>query len=197
MRILNLYASMNGNTEKVATEVEKSLFGMGHDVETVNVARDERELELLEYDITFIGGGVYSWLPCKAMLGWIDRQMAAAKKKGLILPNSPRVPGKFVSVYATYAGPHTGEAEAVPAIKYMGQLFDHIGVTIASEWSVVGEFSPEKMHFMNTCGRLGNIEGRPNADDLRAVREQVCALVQSLAPVVNMAHGADNASAAS
>lgn len=177
MKILNLYGSLNGQTEKVALEIEKVADQAGHNVTTVNLSKEGVIFDLLNYDFTFVGSGVYTWLPGKPVRDWINRQMTHAREKNLILPGSPRVPGRFACVYCTYAGPHTGEAEAIPAIKYMGQLFDHLGITVADEWSVVGAFVPEKMQHFNTCGRLGNIEGRPNAEDLRQIREKVSGLL--------------------
>ncbi|KAF1077081.1 flavodoxin domain-containing protein [Halodesulfovibrio sp. MK-HDV] len=180
MNILNLYASLNGQTEKIAREIEKTALMGEHIVTTVNVKKQEDIIDLLAYDFIFIGSGVYTWLPGKAMLDWMKRQMDYIRKNDLILPGSPRTPGKFVCVYCTYAGPHTGEAEAIPAIKYMGQLFDHLGITIVDEWSIVGAFIPKKMHQLNISGRLGNIEGRPNDEDLRQVRERVKGMLNSL-----------------
>lgn len=184
MKILNVYASLNGQTEKVALAVTQAAQDAGCTVTTLNIRTDNAEIDPLEYDLVFMGSGVYSWLPGKAMLKWMDAQMEAAKKAGRILPNSPRIPGKFAALYCTYAGPHTGEAEAVPAVKYMGQLFDHLGMTIAAEWCVPGAFVPKNMQFMNTQGRMGNIEDRPNSDDLAGVRGRVAALIDSLLPVV-------------
>ena len=188
MKILNIYASLNGQTEKVAREIEKACIENGCMVATINVRESVQDqmqaVDLLKSDITFIGSGVYTWLPVKQMLKWIEIQLASARNNGLILPGSPRIPGKFACVYSTYAGPHTGEAEAIPAIKYMGQLFDHLGITIAGEWAIPGAFIPEKMQAMNTSGRLGNIEGRPNAHDLKMVREQTAGLIKSLEPAV-------------
>lgn len=180
MNILNLYASLNGQTEKVALEIEKALVECVDSVTTVNVKTQDEVINLLNYDMIFIGSGVYTWLPGKSMMSWIDRQMDYARKNDLILPCSPKIPGKFVCIYATYAGPHTGEAEATPAIKYMGQLFDHLGFTIADEWSIPSAFVPKSFQHFNLSGRLGNIEGRPNADDLNAVREKTKGLIKYL-----------------
>ncbi|MEZ0576962.1 flavodoxin domain-containing protein [Halodesulfovibrio aestuarii] len=182
MNILNLYASLNGQTEKVAVEIEKAVTEGGHAVTTVNVKKNGAVIDLLAYDLTFIGSGVYTWLPGKAMLSWIENQMSYARQNDLILPGSPMIHGKFACVYCTYAGPHTGVDEAVPAIKYMGQLFAHHGITVADEWSIPGAFVPEKMWHYNTSGRLGNIEGRPNSEDLRQVREKTKGLISSLLP---------------
>ncbi|WP_291325515.1 flavodoxin domain-containing protein [Desulfovibrio sp. UCD-KL4C] len=180
MNILNMYASLNGQTEKVAFEIEKVVIEAGHAVTTINIEKQGDIIDLLEYDLTFIGSGVYTWLPGKGLLKWIEKQMDYARKNDLILPGSPKIPGKFACVYCTYAGPHTGEGEAIPAIKYMGQLFEHLGITVADEWSIVGAFVPEKMRHFNTCGRLGNIVGRPNAEDLRQVREKTKGVIDSL-----------------
>ncbi|TIH15886.1 hypothetical protein D0S45_09905 [Marinifilum sp. JC120] len=183
MKILNLYGSLNGQTEKVALEIEKAAVQAGHNVSTVNLNKEGVIFDLLNYDLTFVGSGVYTWLPGKSVQSWINRQLGNARDNNLILPGSPRIPGKFACVYCTYAGPHTGEAEAIPALKYMGQLFDHLGVTVADEWSIVGAFVPEKMQHFNTSGRLGDIEGRPNADDLKQVRERTVGLLGTLQSV--------------
>jgi hypothetical protein len=180
MNILNLYASLNGNTQKIARTVAAAAEEAGHTVRSINLKQDAEVIDLLEYDLTFIGSGVYTWLPDKSVLKWIDKQLAWARKDALIKPGSPRIPWKFACVYCTYAGPHTGEAEATPAIKYMGQLFDHLGITVADEWSIPGAFVPEKMTHFNTTGRLGNIEGRPNAEDLRQVCEKTLGLLANL-----------------
>ena len=187
MEILNLYASLNGQTQKVALEIEKAIVEGGNGVKTVNVKDQEDTINLLNYDMIFIGSGVYTWLPGKSMLNWIEKQMDYVRKNDLVLPCAPRIPGKFVCVYCTYAGPHTGEAEAIPAIKYMGQLFDHLGFTIADEWSIPGAFIPKKLQHFNLSGRLGNIEGRPNAEDLKHVREKTAGLIKSLSFTIETA----------
>ncbi|MCJ2163527.1 MULTISPECIES: flavodoxin domain-containing protein [unclassified Pseudodesulfovibrio] len=180
IQVLSIYASLNGQTEKASREIERACADNGCSVTSVNVRKHDDILSLLDADITFIGSGVYTWLPGKQMLKWIERQLGHARTEGLILPGSPRLPGKFACVYCTYGGPHTGEAEAVPCLKYMGQLFDHLGITVAAEWSIPGAFIPKGMQEMNVKGRLGNIEDRPNADDLKSVYQRTAGLIKAL-----------------
>lgn len=187
MNILNLYASLNGQTEKIAKVIEEACAQTGDSVITYNVREDKKELDLFLYDIIFIGSGVYTWLPGKHMINWITRQLDFARNNGMILPNAPRIPGKFACVYCTYAGPHTGEAEAIPAIKYMGQLFDHMGISIFDEWSIPAAFVPPKMQSMNTGGRLGNITGRPDANDLENIAERTKGVIETLRPAITTA----------
>ena len=83
---------------------------------------------------------------------------------------------KHALIFCTYSGPHTGIDEATPAGKYAGQFFEHLGITVLDEWYVVGEFHGSEER--STLGRLGDIRGRPNEQDLARVREAAVLLVQ-------------------
>jgi hypothetical protein len=170
MKILNLYFSATGNTEKVAKRIEKTLLEIGHEVKTLKVTKD-LDLTIPEYDFVFMGSGVYTWLPGKPLIGFIEKQRENYRS-GEIKPASPRRAGKKAVIYCTFGGGHTGTNEAVPAIKYMGQLFDHLGYEILSEWYIVGEFHG-RLAPLSESGRLGNIKGRPNEADLQEIAERV------------------------
>ncbi len=171
MRVLNLYYSMTGNTAKVADKINQALRFLGHDLESVSVDKDT-QVDVLDYDRVFVGSGVYAWLPGKPMQNLLTRLREGYAQRGLIKPCSPRI-GKEVISYCTYGGVHTGINEAIPAINYMGQLFDHLGFCVLGEWYFPGEYLQEKMQAMSKNGRLGNIVGRPNEADLRDVEEKV------------------------
>ena len=100
--------------------------------------------------------------------------------KGEVIPGSPRRPSAKAVIYCTYGGTHTGINEAIPAVKYMGQLFDHLGYAIVGEWYVVGEYRPEKMRHYSVSGRLGDIRGRPGEQDLRDIEERVKGVLKTL-----------------
>ena len=93
-------------------------------------------------------------------------------------PGAPKVPGKNALIFCTYSGPHTGIREAIPAGLYAGQYFEHLGFTVLDEWYVVGEFHGSLE--LSTQGRLGDIRGRPNEDDLRKVKEDSRRLVEAM-----------------
>lgn len=172
MRILNLYFSSTGNTEKVALEIAETAQREGHQVELLKIT-DNSNVDFSDYDFIFVGSGVYEWLPGQPVVKKFSELRKKYVKEGKLKPASPRLPGKKAVVYCTYGGAHTGVNEAIPAVKYMAQLFDHLGFEILDEWYVVGEYVPEKFKDFNLIGRLGDISGRPNADDLRAVAERV------------------------
>lgn len=171
MKVLSLYYSATGNTDKVAGRIEAALRDIGHEVESIKADKDI-ELNVLAYDFVFIGSGVYSWLPGKPLMDLIERLRKEYAGSGEIKPASPRRPGKKVVVYCTFGGGHTGANEALPAVKYMGQLFDHLGYEIIDEWYLTGEFHG-KLHHLSTTGRLGNILGRPNEADLQEISQRV------------------------
>jgi flavodoxin len=177
MKILNLYFSATGNTEKVAQRIDQTIRELGHEVETIKVSKDQ-DLDLLAYDFIFVGSGVYMWLPGKPMLDLIHQLREKYRVSGAIKAASPRLPGKKTVVYCTYGGGHTGENEAVPVVKYLGQLFDHLGFEIIAEWYVVGEFLGGNLQHLSLNGRLGNIQGRPNEADLQAVAQKVTGILQ-------------------
>ena len=172
MKILNLYYSQTGNTEKIAKKIAWVLADMEHDVDTIK-AEKGLKIDFLQYNFLFVGSGVYQWLPGKPMLDILRGHRQKYSDEGKIIPCSPRVPDRKAVIYCTYAGVHTGVNEAIPAVKFCGQLFDHMGFTILDEWYFIGDFKAEDMKKYNTGGRLGDITGRPDERDLAEVEERV------------------------
>jgi hypothetical protein len=178
MKILNIYFSSTGNTEKVANQITATVEKLGYEVDTIKI-RGDRDIDLLGYDFIFIGSGVYQWLPGKALQDFIAGRLSYYAKVQEIKFASPRRDHKRVVVYCTYGGAHTGVNEAVPAVKYMGQLFDHLGFEIIAEWYFIGEYPREgRFGDYSALGRLGNIEGRPNEADLKDVAERVTGVLR-------------------
>jgi hypothetical protein len=176
MKVLNLYFSATGNTEKVARRIEEAATKAGHQVDTVKAAK-EVEPDVLAYDFVFVGSGVYTWMPGKPLIDLLSGLREKYARGGEIKPASPRRPGKRAVVYCTFGGGHTGVNEALPAVKYMGQLFDHLGYEILAEWYIAGEFHG-RLRNLSTEGRLGNILGRPNDSDLQGIYERVIGILK-------------------
>ncbi len=173
MKVLNLYFSSTGNTEKVALRIGKTVQELGHSADTLKITSEDANVDILKYDFVFAGSGVYGQLPSETLVGLFRKILQKYSKEGEMRPCSPRRPSVKAVVYCTYGGVHTGINEAVPAVKFMGQLFDHLGFTIMGEWYIVGEYRSEGQRDHSVVGRLGDIRGRPNEEDLRAVAEKV------------------------
>lgn len=180
MEVLHLYYSSTGNTRKVAETIDKALEDAGHQVDSISVGKDTGDVDLIEYDLVFVGSGVYEWLPGKAMQEYVGRLRRKYAEAGEIKPSSPKREEKRAIVYCTYGGVHTGMNEAVPAVKYMAQLFDHLGYFILGEWYIPGAYVPEKMASFSEKGRLGDIRGRPDAQDLHSVAEKVKGILRAM-----------------
>ncbi len=178
MKILNLYFSSTGNTEKVAQRVTATVQQLGHEINTIKIAGDQ-DVDLLSYDFIFVGSGVYQWLPGKPMQEFIAGRLAHYTASGEIKYASPRRAQKKVIVYCTYGGAHTGANEAIPAVKFLGQLFDHLGFEIVGEWYLIGQY-PDTGRFkgFSSLGRLGNITGRPNEADLAELAQRVTGILR-------------------
>jgi flavorubredoxin len=178
MNVLNLYFSATGNTEKVAMKIGESVQELGRQVDTLKVTSKDIEIDILDYNFVFVGSGVYAQLPGTPLIALFKELMQKYRKAGEVKPASPRRPSAHAVVYCTYGGAHTGINEAIPAVKYMGQLFDHLGYTIMAEWYIVGEYKTERLRGHSVDGRLGDIRGRPNEEDLRDVAARVKGILQ-------------------
>ena len=178
MKILNLYFSSTGNTAKVADRITTTVEKLGHQIDAVKITGDQ-EIDLLSYDFIFVGSGVYQWLPGKGLEEFIQKRLEHYRVAGEIKLASPRRPGKKVVIYCTYDGAHTGVNEAIPAAKFMGQLFDHLGFEVVAEWYLIGAFPAQgRMKDFSTLGRLGDITGRPNDADLADVAARVTGVLR-------------------
>lgn len=179
MNVLNLYFTSTGNTEKVALQIEDTVRELGHNVKTVKVTSGDMDVDVLRFDFVFVGSGVYGQLPGKPMIELHRSLLRKYNAAGEVRPASPRRPFANVVVYCTYGGMHTGINEAIPAVKFMGQLYDHLGYTIVGEWYVVGEYKSEGSRDSSIIGRLGDIRGRPNTEDLKEVAEKVKGILKA------------------
>jgi flavodoxin len=165
---LIVYWSKTGNTEKVAKAIEQGLVEAGLQV-SVKKPEDAESLDYFDYDLVCVGCPSYSWHPPEPMANFLKKKFAEYRQNGKIKPSAPKVPGKNALVFVTYSGPHTGIAEATPVGKDIGQYFEHLGFTIIDEFYVLSEFHGSVEH--STQGRLGDIRGRPTAEQLQGIKE--------------------------
>lgn len=160
---LIIYWTHSGNTEKVALNIKKGLEKERLNVSLVKV-NDAEDIDFFNFDLVCIGSPSYNWHPPKPVDDFLKRKFNYYKKRGHVKVNAPKIPGKNTLIFCTYSGPHTGIKEAIPAGKYMGQFFEHIGFNIVDEWYVLSEFIGLEEN--NTLGRMGDIRGLPNKDAL-------------------------------
>jgi flavorubredoxin len=174
MKAAIVYWSKTGNTEKVALAIKEGLEEAGIEV---LLARTEKadDIDFFDYDLVCLGFPSYQWHPPEPMGAFIKRKFSEYRDQGRVKLAAPKVPGKNALVFCTYSGPHTGISEAIPAGKYVGQFFEHLGFTVLDEWYVLSEFqgSEEK----STKGRMGDIRGLPSEEDLRKLKQDASNLL--------------------
>lgn len=177
LKTLVVYWSATGNTEKVANAIQKALVKSKIEpvIKKINEAAEE---ELYEYDLIFLGAPSYSFLPPEPVLQFVKQEMKLHRDRRDIKLCAPKIVGKTAVVFCTYSGPHTGIREVTPVGDYLGQFFEHIGFDVAAKWYVVGEFHGREDN--STKGKLGDIRGRPNQQDLSQVERSVCELIETL-----------------
>ena len=164
-----LYWSHTGNTEKVAARTQAGLEAGGFSAGLMRV-KDAAEVDFFDYDLVCLGFPSYNWHPPKPVDEYLRAKFARYRTAGRIKPGAPVLPGKHALIICTYSGPHTGMREAVPAGKYAGQFFEHLGFTVVDEWYVLAEFHGDEEN--STLGRMGNIKGLPTEQDLERIEDQ-------------------------
>jgi flavorubredoxin len=174
---LIMYFSKTGNTEKVALAIKRGLEKAGVKV-VVKKVNEATEEELYNYDIVCFGSPIQHSLPPPPVFRFIRKNEKKYRKAGEVNLSSPKVINKNALIFCTYSGPHCGISEALPVGKYIRQFFEHLGFDIKGEWYEVGEFHGWEAG--STKGRLGDIRGRPNAEDLALVELKTTQMVKSL-----------------
>jgi flavodoxin len=172
-----LYWSKSGNTEKVALAVKEGLEAAGAQVDCLKTGEAE-DLDYLAYDLICLGFPSYQWHVPEPVDAFLKKKHAGYRDQGRIKLTSPTLPGKYALIFCTYSGPHTGINEAIPAGKYAGQFFEHLGFTILDEWYLLGEFHGKVDN--STQGRMGDVRGLPSADDLRRIKQAATNLLKRI-----------------
>jgi len=165
---LIIYWSKTGNTEKVANAIKQGLEEVKIQV-AVKKPEEAEALDYFDYDLVCVGAPSYSWHLPEPMTNFLKKKFAEYRQKGKIKPSAPKIPGKNALVFVTYSGPHTGIDEAIPVGKDIRQFFEHIGFNIIDEWYVLSEFHGSLEN--STIGRLGDIRGKPTAEQLQVIKD--------------------------
>jgi flavorubredoxin len=177
LKTLIIYWSATGNTAKVAGAIQKALVREGASPVVKKISETVEE-ELYQYDLVFLGSPSYQFLPPEPVLRFVKQKMKVHVERGDIKLCAPRIAGKTAVVFCTYSGPHTGIKEVTPVGEYLGQFLEHLGFDVAAKWYIVGEFHGQED--LSTRGRLGDIRGRPNQQDLAEVENNVAELIKSI-----------------
>ena len=127
MKILNLYYSSTGNTEKVADRITATVESLWHQLDPVKITGDT-DIDLLSYDFIFVGSGVYQWLPGKGLQEFIQKRLAHYAAAGEIKFASPRRADKKVVVYCTYGGGAYRRQRSCPCGKIHGTIIRSPGL---------------------------------------------------------------------
>jgi len=165
---LIIYSSQTGNTEKVANAIKQGLEEANIQV-TAKKPEEAQGIDYFDYDLVCIGSPAYSWHLPEPMANFLKNKFNENKQNGKVRPSAPKIPGKNALVFVTYSGPHTGIDEATPIGKDIRQYFEHIGFIVIDEWYILSEYHGSLEH--STQGRLGDIRGKPTAEQLAVIRD--------------------------
>jgi flavodoxin len=172
-----IYFSNTGNTKKAAEAVYEGLKEENFNVEMKDVKK-VNDIDFFDYDLICIGTPSYSWMPPEPMQNFLERKFSQYEEQGYVKLKAPKVAGRNALIFCTYSGPHTGKKEAIPAVKYVGQFFEHLGFKILAEWYILSEMVGSKKY--STQGKMGDIRGLPNQKDLQEIKENTEKIVKEV-----------------
>lgn len=183
MKTLVLYDSMGGNTEKIAQKIHQVVTDSN--ISSTLIKVDENtELDFYDYDLVFLGSPDIEWLPTPKMMTFLHKKkLLEYRMRGDVLFSAPFRPGKFAVCFATFCGAHTGINEALSVTQWLASFLEHIGFLVLEKVHIPGEMrnfgqakgwmNDERLAKLNESGRLGNIKGRPNEQDLLDIEKHV------------------------
>jgi hypothetical protein len=177
MKAAVIYWSKTGNTEKAARAIRDGLEAGGAEVQLARVVEAE-DIDYYDYALVCIGFPSYQWSPPQAVVKLLKQKLREHAREGRVQLNAAPAEDTSALVFCTYSGPHTGINEAIPAGKYAGQFFEHVGIRVLDEWYIVGEYHDNEE--ASTLGCMGDIRGRPSEEDLRHLRGRATSLVRRL-----------------
>lgn len=179
-KVAIIYWSKTGNTQKVAETIKEALATADVEVHMATVEQ-AGEMDWYDYDLVCLGFPSYNWHPPAPVDSYLKQMFARYRKEKRVQAGAPQIPGKHALIFCTYSGPHTGLDEATPAGDYAGQFFAHVGLNVLAKWYIVGEFHGSLEN--STLGRLGDIRGRPNEQDLEQVRQDTLEILRQIQQV--------------
>ena len=151
---LIVYHSSTGNTRKVAYAIKDGLENEGLTVD-LKKPQEAVEVDFYGYDLVCVGSPSIEWQPAKPMVDLLKAKLNLYRGQGKIKACAPKLAGKT-----------------------MRQYFEHFGFNILGEWYVPSEFHGRED--MSTQGRLGDIKGKPTADELGKIKKDAQQIAKSL-----------------
>jgi flavodoxin len=172
-----LYWSNTGNTQKAAFAIKEGLEDAGVKVSVLKTT-EAKDVDYFDYDLACVGSPSIMWHPAEQVTDFLIEKFDHYHKQERIKTGAPKISGKNALIFCTYSGPHTGLNEATPVGKYIGQFFEHLGFTVLDEWYILSEFHGSEER--STKGRMGDIRGKPDEDDLKKIRMKAKKLASQL-----------------
>ena len=98
MKVLIVYDSVHGNTEKIAKAIGDAVAGEVHHAGEVNIS------ELDTFDLIVVGSPTHGGRPTPAIRGFVNEAPASALKGAKVAAFDTRLPARWVRIFGFAAG---------------------------------------------------------------------------------------------
>ena len=173
---LIMYASLTGNTEKVALRFKKVFEKKGWKVDVWKVDNDtdtdKPKYDIKKYDFLCVGSPILHKWPIPKVISLLSVPPPGFSKNGpppegghpppvgheakiVFGPNTPKG-----IAFCTYGGIHLGPKECEPAIAYISLIMEHIPCQVLGRFACPGKYA-------ENTGWYQDLPERPNERDLK------------------------------
>ena len=171
MKILIAYFSQSGNTEKIAKSIFEGCQGQDVDIKPI---KDINPLTLSEYELVFLGSGIYA--------SRVNKSLSDLIKSATVLPSKLAFFCSHASLDSYQDGFKVVKRNIKDTdVKIVGSwdcMGDNIGIPEATRKAMVERLPPEQRKQAEEHQK--RLKGHPNKDDLENAKEFAQSLILKL-----------------
>lgn len=160
-KALILYATISGNSEKIAQAFERVLLHYGFKVDVHKAVDAVTPVPITGYDLYLVGTGIVAGLPEKNLLGafgagnYTNMRQTAEIGGGIGAPQWGRgVPLSKGIIFLTYGGNRRGPSEILGASSMLEMMMTDMGIVCMGRFACAGIPEPSKRQSHNQADDL-------------------------------------------
>lgn len=160
-KALILYATISGNSEKIAKAFERVLVHYGFEVDVKKAVDAVTPVKITGYDLYVVGTGIVAGLPEKNLLGafgagnYTNMRQTAEIGGDIGAPQWGRgVPLSKGIIFLTYGGNRRGPSEILGASSMLEMMMTDMGIVCMGRFACAGIPEPSKRQSHNQADDL-------------------------------------------
>lgn len=155
-KALIIYASISGNSEKIAKAFERTLLHYGFEVDMFKAVDSSHYVKIEGYDLYIVGTGIVGGVPEKNLLAAFGAGNYTNMKQLAEIGGDTGAPqwGRGVKlskgiIFLTYGGNRRGPSEILASASLLEMMMTDMGITVIGEFACAGISKKKHSHNMS------------------------------------------------